>query len=127
MSDQERGAYTPPTDEPLAFDARRTTGERRPVPMTLVASAVVLVVLVVAVVLFYRSGVRSRNEAPNVGEPVAAVKTAPAQDAQPVDEAASLDVYVAEPNAPAPAQPTFAPGPEQPAPRPAPSAPVAVA
>lgn len=122
MSDQERGAYTPPTDEPLAFDARRTTSERRPVPMTLVASAVVLVVLVVAVVLFYRSGVRSRNEAPNVGEPVAAVKTAPTQEAQPIDEAAQLDVYVADPNAPGAAQPTFAPGPEQPQPRPAPQA-----
>ena len=39
MSEHDRGAYTPPTDEPLSFDARRPQG-RRPMPMTLVASVI---------------------------------------------------------------------------------------
>ncbi len=122
MSDHDRGAYTPPTDDPLAFDAR-VTHARRPVPLTLVASGVVLVVMVVAVVLFYRSGVRGANEPPRVvGESVAEMKSAPVEEARPIDQAAGLEVYVDD--QPLDATPTFAPPPEQPRPRPA--APVAV-
>ena len=51
MSDHDRGAYTPPTDAPLSFDARQPVRGSRPAPMMLVISAVVLVVLVIAVVL----------------------------------------------------------------------------
>jgi hypothetical protein len=117
MSEHDRGAYTPPTDEPLSFDARRPQG-RRPMPMTLVASVIVLAVLAVAVVLFYRSGVRGANETPQVvGEPMLAIKEAPPAESQPVDEAAELQVY-ADAGQGAPASPTFAPPPEQPRPRP---------
>jgi hypothetical protein len=77
MTDHDRGAYTPPTDEALAFDARRQS-ERRPVPMTLVGSAVVLVVLIVGVAVVYRGGVRGADEAPRpIGQPVVSVKTPP--------------------------------------------------
>lgn len=119
----DRGAYTPPTgDDDLpfnrnGFDARRPAA-RRPVPLTLIVSAIVLLVLLVAVVLFYRSGVRSAGEAPPVvGEPVGDL-TAPAPvDAQPLDPEAGLDVYsgAADPSA----EPQFVPPPEQPQPRPA--------
>lgn len=127
MSDHDRGAYTPPTEEPLAFDAR-VSRARRPLPMTLIASAVVLVVLVAAVVLFYRSGVRGANEPPRVvGETVAELKTPPVEEARPIDPAAGLEVYVDDGQAPASAAPTFAPPPEQPQPRPQPTAPVETA
>jgi hypothetical protein len=123
MSEHDRGAYTPPTDEPLAFDARPAVRTRRPVPMTLVASTVVLVVLVCGVVVFYRSGVRGANEPPRaVGTTVAQIKTAPtAEEAKPVDQAAGLDVYVDDKGGEAVSgQPKFAPEPEQPQARPAP-------
>jgi hypothetical protein len=150
MTDQDRGAYTPPTDEALAFDARRQS-ERRPVPMTLVGSAVVLVVLIVGVAVVYRGGVRGADEAPRpIGQPVVSVKTPPpltvanansvgaADDGESKSVAAAPTPQPAPTPTPAPAaplkdkpaakvatasdSPTFAPAPEQPAPRPEPAA-----
>jgi len=120
MSQHDRGAYTPQTDAPLAFDARPPRGGGRPLPMALIASGLVLLVMVVAVVMYYRSGIRPAGAAPQVvGEPVVAMRTPPAADAQPTDPAAGLDVYASQDTA---GEPTFAPGLEQPAPRPAPQA-----
>jgi hypothetical protein len=145
MTDYDRGAYTPQTDAPLAFDPRRTS-ERRPMPMALIGSAAVLVILLAGVAMVYRGGVRHAGESPRpVGEPVMAVKTAPtgAQVAS-TTPAANMDVYsagqasepkpaapavsnaVATTDTPAPATatvpaPKFTPGAEQPAPRPAPN------
>jgi len=151
MTDHDRGAYTPPTDEALAFDARRQS-ERRPVPMTLVGSAVVLVVLIVGVAIVYRGGVRGADEAPRpIGQPVVSVKTAPppalaaangvgAGDDSEIKSVAATPqttttapptatVSAAPPTvkpaakvATSSANPTFAPAPEQPAPRPEPAA-----
>jgi hypothetical protein len=147
MTDHDRGAYTPPTDEALAFDARRQS-DRRPVPMTLVGSAVVLVVLIVGVAVVYRGGVRGVDEAPRpIGQPVVAVKTpppavaAPANSVTPVDDGESKSAAAPAPAETSPAtsatppkakpaaklaassaSPTFAPAPEQPAPRPEPAA-----
>jgi hypothetical protein len=121
MTQQDRGAYTPQTDAPLAFDARAPRGSRKPLPMALIASGVVLVVMVVAVTMYYRAGVRSPGDAPLVvGDPVTAVRTAPAPGAQPTDPAAGLDVYASQNVPSSMPEPTFAPPPEQPAPRPAP-------
>ena len=64
MSNPDRGAYTPPTDAPLSFDARQPVRGARPAPMMLIVSALVLVVLVVAIVIFYRSGVHEANGLP---------------------------------------------------------------
>ncbi|HWT50601.1 MAG TPA: SPOR domain-containing protein, partial [Caulobacter sp.] len=76
MSDPHRGAYTPPTDAPLSFDARQPVRGARPLPMTLIISAVVLVTLVVAVVMIYRGGIRNPNAPPQaVGTEVAQMKT----------------------------------------------------
>lgn len=116
MSDPHRGAYTPPTDAPLSFDARQPVRGSRPLPMTLIISAVVLLTLVVAVVLIYRGGVRGPNEPPRtVGSQVAEVKTPPAAGSQPTDPAAGLQIYRNEENQPSP---TFAAQPETPLPRP---------
>jgi len=121
MSDHDRGAYTPPTDAPLSFDARQPVRGSRPAPMMLVISAIVLVVLVVAIVLIYRSGAREAGDPPQtVGSPVGEMKMAPAPEDQPVDPATGLQIYRSEDGAPAPAQPNFVPPPEEPQARPEP-------
>lgn len=125
MSQNDRGAYTPQTDAPLAFDARAPRGGRRPLPMALIGSAAVLLVLVIAVVMYYQSGVRKPGSgAANVGDPVGVVKTAPAANAQGAgqDPFSNLDVYASQ-NVPSGAAPaaTLAPPPETPQPRPAPA------
>ena len=116
MSDPHRGAYTPPTDAPLSFDARQPVRGARPLPMTLIISAVVLVTLSVAVVMIYRGGIRNPNEPPQaVGAEVAQMKTPPAASSQPKDPAAGLQIYhneEAQPSA------SFAPPPEAPQARP---------
>ena len=125
MSDHERGAYSPQTDAPLAFDARQSRGGGGGFPTTLVVSLVILVILVVAIVLFYRSGIRGAGQGPAaVGAPVAQIKTPAPAGAQPSDEAAGLQIYKTETQppvtgggAPLPA-PTFSGPPEQPQARP---------
>jgi hypothetical protein len=119
MSDPQRGAYTPPQDVPLQFDPR-SPASRRPMPMALIASGTLLVVLIAAVAMYYSRGVRGDNEPPRpVGEPVAALKSAPAAGAQPNDPSAGVDVYAAQ-NVPGKA-PVFAAAPELPKPRPLPA------
>lgn len=116
MSDPHRGAYTPPTDAPLSFDARQPVRGSRPLPMTLIISAVVLMTLVVAVVMIYRGGVRGPNEPPRtVGSQVAEMKTPPPAGSQPTDPASGLQIYKNEENQPSP---TYAAQPETPLPRP---------
>ncbi len=122
----DRGAYTPPTDDDLpfnrgGFDARRTPPSKAP-PVTLIVSAAVLLVLIVAVVLFYRSGLRSSQDVPPaVGTAVGQLKVEAPVDAQPVDPNADVQVYrgSAEPSA---ADPKFTAPPETVQPRPAPKA-----
>lgn len=116
MSDPHRGAYTPPTDAPLSFDARQPVRGSRPLPMTLIISAVVLLTLVVAVVMIYRGGVRGPNEPPRtVGSQVAEMKVPPAAGSQPADPAAGLQIYQNQESAPST---TYAAQPETPLPRP---------
>jgi cytoskeletal protein RodZ len=118
MSDHERGAYTPPTDEPLSFDARQPVRGARPFPFTLLISALVLVGLVAAIVVFYRSGVRQAGQAPQtVGEPIGELKAAAPTEAQPQDPAAGLQIYSDETTGPSTAAPQFTAPPEQPQPR----------
>lgn len=131
MTDQDRGAYTPQTDAPLAFDARYARGAgERPLPMTLVVSGVILVLLVAALAFFYRSGVRSSGAPPQVvGTPVADSKAPPSDAASAAsDGAAGLQIYKAEAVPPGEGHPaiaaTLAPPPEAPAPRPVPTSPV---
>jgi hypothetical protein len=122
---RDRGAYTPPTDDDLpfsrdrGFDARRTPAPKAP-PLTLIVSGVVLLILIIAVVLFYRSGLRASTDVPPaVGSPVANLKVEAPVDAQPVDAEAGIDVYRNDAGTTA-AAPTFTPPPEEVQPRPAP-------
>src|SRR5580704_16132639 len=104
MTDHDRGAYTPQNDAPLSFDARRAPSGR-PVPMTLLISGMVLVILLIGVVYFYRSGVRPTGQPPQViGAPVGALKAPP-----PAPKAAPAPVQLAAATpAPAPAAPVSA-------------------
>jgi hypothetical protein len=105
MTDHDRGAYTPPTDEALAFDARRQS-ERRPAPMTLVGSVVVVVVMIVGVAVVYRGGVRNADEAPRpVGQPVVSVKTPPPPVLATVNSVGAEDRSESKSVAAAPAPP----------------------
>jgi cell division protein FtsN len=132
MTDNDRrGAYTPPNDEPLHFDARRPRSGGGTPPTTLLVSAVVLLVLIGGAFAYYRSGIRHEGQPPAVvGTPVGQMKTEAPPSAQPSDPAAGLQVYNSEtPQATTPA-PTLAPAPEEPLPRisgPAPSTRVAEA
>lgn len=121
----DRGAYTPPTDDDLPFnrnfDARRAPASKAP-PVTLIVSALVLVALIVAVVLFYRSGLRSSEDAPPaVGTPVGEMTVEAPLEAQPVDPEEGVGLYRDAPVTDE-TNPTFAPPPEAVLPRPAPSA-----
>lgn len=123
MSDADRGAYTPPTDSPLAFDARRPVrGGGGPNSSTLMISALILVVLVVSGGFWlYKDGQRGANDEPQpVGTVVADAKAPPPAQTQPEDESAGLQIYKQDDLAAG--EPTFAPPPETVQPRPAPQA-----
>jgi len=128
MSDHERGAYAPPTDAPLSFDARQPVRGARPVPFTLIISILVLVGVGAAIFVFYRSGVRQAGQPPQtVGAPVAGMKAPPPAEAQPQDPAAGLQIYKAEGGkAAGSGAPQFTPPPEQPQARAQPPAPAVV-
>lgn len=122
MSDHDRGAYTPPTDSPLSFDARRPVRGGGGGSSILLISAVILLVLIVgAGVWLYRDGLRGDNDAPQpVGAAVEAAKVEPkADDQPPADPAAGLTIHTDDGGVPG--EPTFAPEPEPVLPRPAPT------
>jgi hypothetical protein len=138
MSDQDRGAYAPLNETPLAFDPRHDGERRGPAPLALIVSVLILIALAAGLVVFYRHGVRKPGQAPQVvGAPIGDTKSAPLSSEAPSDATAGLQVYKTETpppgegQAPAADQPTLAPAPEEPqarpVARPAPVAPVAVA
>jgi hypothetical protein len=117
MPDQNRGAYTPQSEAPLAFDPREPRG-RGPAPMTLLVSAIILMALIVGVLLFYRHGVRPEGAAPQlVGAPVGDTKSAPPPaETASSDQAAGLQVYRTEATPSGEGHtPNFENAPEQPA------------
>jgi len=118
MTEPERGAYTPQTDPPLAFDARRPTlTYKRPLPFFLLLGLLVLAVLAGAVFWFYRSGVRGAGDAPQpVGTPIGEIMAPAPDQTGPGDPNAGLQVYKADELSEG--EPTFTPPPEQPKARP---------
>ncbi len=121
MSDHDRGAYTPPTDSPLSFDARRPVRGGGGGGSILLISAVILLVLIVGVgVWLYRDGLRGADDAPQpVGAAVETAKVEPKAADQPeADPAAGLTIH--KDDGGVVTDPTFAPGPEPVLPRPAP-------
>ena len=130
MSEHERGAYTPPTDATLSFDARQPVRGASPIPFTLIISILVLLGLGAAIVVFYRQGARQAGQPPQaVGSPVQGMKAPPPVEAQPQDPAAGLQIYKTEggqPYSEGQKSVHFAPPPEQPQARPQPGAPSVV-
>ena len=125
MSEHERGAYAPPTEASLHFDARQPVRGASPIPFTLIISILVLLGLAAAIFVFYRSGVRQAGQPPQaVGAPVGGMKAPPPAEAQPQDPAAGLQIYKSGDDLSA-GQKTvrFAPPPEQPEARPQPGPP----
>jgi len=122
MSDPDRGAYTPPTDSPLSFDARRPVRGAGGNSSTLMISAIILILLVAGAGFWlYKDGRRTSADEPRpVGAVVAETKSPPPAQAQPEDESAGLQIYKEDDAGDA--APTFAPGPEPVQPRPAPQA-----
>ena len=116
MTDHNRGAYTPQSDAPLAFDARRTRGGGdRPFPLALIISAVILVVIVAALVIFLMRQPDGSETAKEGGEVIDAMKSPPLETVTPVEPAPGMQVSVEDPLVP----PSFTPPPEHPALRPA--------
>lgn len=116
MSDQDRGAYTPPSDR-LSFDPREPVRSGGPAPVTLIVSGVVLLAIVVGVFLLYRGGVRHKGDAPTmVGAPIAQMKTPAPPDANDIPPG----LVVSRVDASNAANATYAPPPEEPLPRPLP-------
>jgi hypothetical protein len=122
MSDHDRGAYTPPTDSPLSFDARRPVRGGGGGSSILLISAVILLVLIVgAGIWLYRDGLRGDDDAPQpVGAAVETAKVEPKAADQPeADPAAGLTIHTDDGGVSG--EPTFAPEPEPVLPRPAPT------
>lgn len=93
VEDNERGTYTPPTEDHLSYDSRRPAPKRDQTPITLIASFIVLVVLLLAVVLFYNSGLNTRKVS-DVGDPLTAYKDGNIEEAKPLSDEDLLDPSV---------------------------------
>lgn len=93
VEDNERGTYTPPTEDHLSYDSRRPVPKRDQTPITLIASFIVLVVLLLAVVLFYNSGLNTRKVS-DVGDPLTAYKDSNIEEAKPLSDEDLLDPSV---------------------------------
>jgi len=92
MSNDDRGTYSPPTEDNLSYETRRPAARDQP-PVTLIVSAICLVVLLVIVVVLYSSGLNKRGKiAPEVGDSIGDFKSGQVQDAKPLpDTDLSLD------------------------------------
>ncbi|ESQ84537.1 hypothetical protein AEAC466_09295 [Asticcacaulis sp. AC466] len=121
MSDfdrEDRGTYSPPTEDNLSYEPRRTPSSRDQAPVTLIVSGICLVVLLLVVVILYNSGLNKHGKiAPEVGDSIGDIKEGQVQDAKPLTDQDMNDASVA----------TFTPGSEVPGQRPAPTVDVAPA
>jgi len=118
MSEQDRGAYTPPSDR-LSFDPREPVRSGGPAPVTLIVSGLVLLAIVGGVFLLYRGGIRHKGDAPvAVGEPIAQMKSPAPPDANDIPP--GLVISKVDASNMTAANATFAPPPEEPLPRPLP-------
>ena len=118
MAETDRRSYGMGQEPPLTL-GRRGAGQRsrRPAPVTLILSVLVLLVAGAGVFWLYRSGTRGSSDAPQpVGTPLRDVRVAAPPQSEPPNPAAGLSIYK-DSGAP-PAAPTFAPSPEQATPRP---------
>ena len=119
MTNPDRGAYTPPTEPPLSFDARKPVRGRGPAPMMLIVSGLVLLILLGAIAVFYKSGQsQSAGPPPVVGSPIGQLKSPPPMAQQPTNPAQGLQIYRQAEGKEQASAPKFTPPPEQPRARP---------
>lgn len=86
MSNDDRGTYSPPTEDNLSYETRRPAS-RDQAPVTLIISGICLVILLVIVVVLYSSGLNKRGKlAPEVGDSVGDFKSGQVQDAKPLSD-----------------------------------------
>ncbi len=82
--DEDRGTYSPPTEDNLSYQSRKAPS-RDQAPLTLIISGICLVLLLVFVVLFYNSGLNSHGHTPpDVGNSVGDIKDSQVTDAKPL-------------------------------------------
>ncbi|MCR6661268.1 MAG: hypothetical protein NVV72_18830 [Asticcacaulis sp.] len=84
----DRGTYSPPTEDNLSYESRRTPASRDKAPITLIISGICLVVLLLVVVILYNSGTLNKhgNIAPEVGDSLGDIKEGQVQDAKPLSD-----------------------------------------
>lgn len=91
MQDKDRGTYSPPTEDNLSYETRRTAS-RDQAPLTLIISGIVLVVVLLAAVLLYNSGLNNHNKViPEVGDSLGDFKDGKVTDAQPLNDSDLTD------------------------------------
>jgi hypothetical protein len=85
MNDKDKGTYSPPTEDNLSYETRKSP-KRDQAPITLIISGICLVLLLLAVVLFYNSGLNTHGRAaPDVGDTVGDIKDK-VEDAKPLTD-----------------------------------------
>ena len=113
MAYQEQGAYTPPSEPPLSFDARQPVRGASPMPTTLIASVVLLAIVGGGGIMFLRHGAGPSASTPEVvGTQVGPTRSPPPVSTQAADPTAGLQIYTSE--APQAAAPTYVAPPETP-------------
>lgn len=84
MNDKDKGTYSPPTEDHLSYETRKAPA-RDQAPITLIISGICLVLLLLAVVLFYNSGLNNHGRTPpDVGDSVDNIKDGKVEDAKPL-------------------------------------------
>lgn len=93
MQDHEdHGTYAPPTEDHLTYEPRRSSPKRDQAPITLIVSGIFLVILLIAVVIFYQSGLSRGDKAPEVGTAIEDYRDATIEEAKPLSEKELADV-----------------------------------
>jgi cell division protein FtsN len=86
MNDKDKGTYSPPTEDHLSYETRKTP-VRDQAPITLIISGICLVVLLLAVVVFYNSNLNNHGKTPpDVGDTVGDIKDGKVEDAKPLTD-----------------------------------------
>ncbi len=86
MNDKDKGTYSPPTEDHLSYETRKAPA-RDQAPITLIISGICLVLLLLAVVLFYNSGLNNHGKTPpDVGDTVGDIKDGKVEEAKPLTD-----------------------------------------
>ncbi|WP_031235237.1 SPOR domain-containing protein [Asticcacaulis sp. AC402] len=91
MLDKDRGTYSPPTEDNLSYESRRTAS-RDQAPLTLIISGIVLVIVLLAAVLFYNSSLSKSTRIPTeVGETLGEFRDDKVTDAKVLNDSDMAD------------------------------------